>query len=136
MDRRLTCKILKNNCTPWVGLPLPRSNTHVYNHTIQSISSLNPFGQSKSTFIGSLYRKGGNVFINNPGRMIKIAAIPIYGKNPSKIISSGNGVYILLIVPRRYFCGGSFVLCLGVFNFFLCCWHLMYVFILATYWGT
>ena len=32
---------------------------------------------------------------------------------------------LCLLVP---FCGGSFVLCLGVFNF-LCCWHLMYVFI-------
>ena len=26
--------------------------------------------------------------------------------------------FILLIVPRRYFCCGSFVLCLGVFYFF------------------
>ena len=34
----------------------------------------------------------------------------------------------LLIVPRRYFCGGPFVLCLGVFKM-LCCWHLKYVFI-------
>ena len=25
------------------------------------------------------------MFINNPGRMIKMAAMPIYGKNPSKI---------------------------------------------------
>ena len=34
---------------------------------------------------------------------------------------------MLLIVPSRYFCGGSlFVLCLGVQNI-LCCWRLMYV---------
>ena len=35
---------------------------------------------------------------------------------------------VLLIVPRRYFCGGSFCLmswCLKC----LCCWRLMYVFI-------
>ena len=34
------------------------------------------------------------MFINNPGRMIKIVAIPIYGKNLSKIFYSGNGVWI------------------------------------------
>ena len=27
--------------------------------------------------------------------------------------------FIFLIVPRRYFCGGSFVLCLGVFKIFV-----------------
>ena len=26
------------------------------------------------------------MFINNPGHMIKMAAMPIYGKNPSKIL--------------------------------------------------
>ena len=34
-----------------------------------------------------------------------------------------------LIVPRRYFCGGSFILCLGVLKNVLCWWRLMYVFI-------
>ena len=28
------------------------------------------------------------MFINNPGHMIKMAAMPIYGKNPSKIFFS------------------------------------------------
>ena len=32
--------------------------------------------------------------------------------------------FVLLIFPSRYFCGGSLV-----YNFFLCCWRLMYVFI-------
>ena len=27
------------------------------------------------------------MFINNPGHMIKMAAMPIYGKNPSKILN-------------------------------------------------
>ena len=30
-----------------------------------------------------------NVFMNNPGHMTKIAAMPIYGKNPLKIFFSG-----------------------------------------------
>ena len=31
------------------------------------------------------------MFINNPGHMTKMAAMPIYGKYPSKIFSSGTG---------------------------------------------
>ena len=31
------------------------------------------------------------VYINNPGHMTKMATMPIYGKNPSKIFSSGTG---------------------------------------------
>ena len=31
-----------------------------------------------------------NVFINNPGHMTKMAAMPIYGKNPSKIFFAGT----------------------------------------------
>ena len=37
--------------------------------------------------------------------------------------------FVLLIVPRRYFCGGSFCFVRWCLNFFLCCWRLMYVFI-------
>ena len=38
-----------------------------------------------------LWEVGTNVFINNPGHMTKMAAMPIYGKYPSKIFSSGTG---------------------------------------------
>ena len=37
--------------------------------------------------------------------------------------------FVLLIVPRRYFCGGSFCFMSWCLSFFLCCWRLMYVFI-------
>ena len=38
--------------------------------------------------------------------------------------------FVLLIVPRRYFCGGSFCFMSWCLNFFfLCCWRLMCVFI-------
>ena len=31
------------------------------------------------------------MYINNPGDMTKMAAMPIYGKDPLKIFSSGTG---------------------------------------------
>ena len=31
------------------------------------------------------------MYINNPGHMTKMAAVPIYGKNPSKIFFSRTG---------------------------------------------
>ena len=34
---------------------------------------------------------GTKVYINGPGHMTKMAATPIYGKNPSKIFSSRTG---------------------------------------------
>ena len=34
---------------------------------------------------------GTKVYINGPGHMTKMAATPIYGKNPSKIFFSGTG---------------------------------------------
>ena len=37
-----------------------------------------------------LWEGGTNVYINNPGHMTKMAAMPIYGKNPSKIFFSGT----------------------------------------------
>ena len=37
-----------------------------------------------------LWEGGINVFINNPGHMTKMAAMPIYGKNPSKFFFSGT----------------------------------------------
>ena len=39
-----------------------------------------------------------------------------------------NCNFVLLIVPRRHFCGGSFCFMSCVLNS-LCCWRLMYVFI-------
>ena len=65
--------------------PPPRGNIHVYFHNIQTSSPLKPLGQSKPNFMQSIYRMGEtNVYINNLGHMTKMAAMPIYGKNPSK----------------------------------------------------
>ena len=68
-------------------MPPPRGNIHVYYHNIQTSSPLKPLGQSKPNFMEGVI----NVYINNPGHMTKMAAMPIYGKNPSKIFFSRNG---------------------------------------------
>ena len=41
-------------------------------------------------YMNHLWEGGTNVYINNPGHMTKMAAMPIYGKNPSKIFFSGT----------------------------------------------
>ena len=46
MDRRF---MLMENFSPWGGcLPLPRGYIHVYDHNIQTSSSLKPLGQNQS----------------------------------------------------------------------------------------
>ena len=48
----------------------------------QTSSPLKPLSQSKPNFMWSLLGKGErNVYINGPGDMTKMAAMPIYGKN-------------------------------------------------------
>ena len=37
------------------------------------------------------WEEGSKVYINDPGHMTKVAAIPIYGKNHIKIFFSGTG---------------------------------------------
>ena len=41
-------------------------------------------------YMKHLWEGGTNVYINNPGHMTKMAAMPIYDKNPSKIFFSGT----------------------------------------------
>ena len=53
------------------------------------------FSESAWPIKAKLYMKylcegGTNVFINNPGHMTKMAATPIYGKNPSKFFFYGT----------------------------------------------
>ena len=42
-------------------------------------------------YMKHLWEGGTNVYINNPGHMTKMAAMPIYGKKPSKIFSGTTG---------------------------------------------
>ena len=45
--------------------------------------------QSQILYEASIGR-GNQCVINNPGHMTKMAAMPIYGKNPSKFFFSGT----------------------------------------------
>ena len=49
-------------------------------------------------YMKHLQEEGTSVFINYLGHMTKMAAMPIYGKNPSKIFSRGRGG---VVVERR-----------------------------------
>ena len=42
------------------------------------------------------------MFINNPGHMTKMAAMPIYGKNPSKIFFSGTSGQISMKLGMKH----------------------------------
>ena len=67
-------------------MPTPRGNIHVYYHNIQTSSPLKPLGPIEGKFyVKHRYEGGTNVYINNLGHMTKMAAMPIYGKNPSNI---------------------------------------------------
>ena len=79
----------EKNRTPGVGLPPPRGNIHVYYKKYSKIFFSETTWSTKAKFYSKhLWEGGVNVFINNPGHMIKMAAMPIYGKNPSKIFFS------------------------------------------------
>ena len=42
------------------------------------------------------------MFINNSGHMTKMATMPIYGKNPSKIFFSGTGGLISMKLGMKH----------------------------------
>ena len=63
-------------------LPLSRGYIHVYNHYVQTSSSLKPLGQSIPNFMWKPpWEVGKKVYINGTGHMTKMAAMPIYGTN-------------------------------------------------------
>ena len=65
-------------------MPPPRGNIHVYFHNIQTSA----WPIKAKFYVKHLYNGGINVYINNLGHMTKMAAMPIDGKNPSKIFFS------------------------------------------------
>ena len=56
-------------------------------------SSLKLLGHSKPSSLCEASIERGNqcVYLNNPGHMTKMAAMPIYDKNPSKLFSETCG---------------------------------------------
>ena len=65
----------------------PASSVHIFKHLLSETA-----WQIKAKFYMEPPWEGGKkVYINGPGHMTKMAAMPIYGKNPSKIFFSGTG---------------------------------------------
>ena len=56
MDRRIT--FMKTKLSPGGCLSLLFGSIHVYDHNIQTSSSLKPLGQLKLNFMWSILRKG------------------------------------------------------------------------------
>ena len=81
-------KCIIKKMTPGDCLHLPWGYIHVYDHHLQGSFSLKLFGQSKSNFMRSLLGKAERKYINGPGHMTKMAAMPIYGKNLQKYFST------------------------------------------------
>ena len=80
MDRRFMfmVKMSSGGC-----LLLPRVYIHVYDHNIQTSSSLKPLDQSKPIFMWSIVR-GMKVNTNGSGNVTKMATIAINSKNLNK----------------------------------------------------
>ena len=72
----------------WCTSAPPRGNIHVYYHNIQTSCLV-----KAKFYMKHLKELGINVYINYLGHVTKMAAMPIYGKNPSKIFS-GTGLPI------------------------------------------
>ena len=57
----------------------------------------------KAKFYRKHLLEGGiNVFMNYPGHMITMAAMPIYGKNPSKFFFSGTTGLIAMKLDMKH----------------------------------
>ena len=78
---------------PWSGVhPASiRRPASVRRPQFQTSSSLKPLGRSKPILRGVSLGRGTKVCSRHLGHMTKMAAMPIYGKNPSKIFFSGTG---------------------------------------------
>ena len=77
MDRKFM--FMKIFWAQGVVCPCPGA-IHLYDHNIQTSSSLKPLGQSKPNLMWSILRKR-KVCINGQGHMTKIAAMAINSKN-------------------------------------------------------
>ena len=77
---------------PWIRRPSVRRPSVVRPFTFSNIFSSETAWPIKAKFYVEPPWKGGTkVYTNGPGHMTKMAAMPIYGKNPSKIFFSRTG---------------------------------------------
>ena len=62
---------------PWDSI-----HVHVYFHNIQTSMKETTWPIKAKFYVKHLKEGLTNVYINKPGHMTKMAAMPIYGKNP------------------------------------------------------
>ena len=81
-------------------------------HHFQRSSSPKPLGQSKPNFVWSLSWIGEwKINRRGLGHMTKMATIPIYGKNPSKIFFSRTKGPMTLWLGRKHWGLGPIIVC-------------------------
>ena len=86
LSRRLIGELI---VYPWSGIRRPSS---VVRSQCSNIFFSETAGPIKAKFYVEPPWVGGTIFCSrHPGHMTKMAATPIYGKNPSKIFFSGTG---------------------------------------------
>ena len=86
LSQRLTGELIGY---PWIRRP---SVVFVRPSTFSNIFSSETAWPIKAKFyVEPPWEGGTKVYINGPGHMTKMAATPIYGKNPSKIFFSRTG---------------------------------------------
>ena len=86
LSRRLTGELIGY---PWIR---HLSSSSVRPSTISNVFSSETAWPIKAKFFVEHPWEGGTkVYINGPGHVTKMAATPIYGKNPSKIFSRTGG---------------------------------------------
>ena len=90
LSRRLTVELIGY---PWIRRPsVIRRRPSVRPSTFSNIFSSETAWPIKAKFyVEPPWEGGTKVYINGPGHMTKMAATPIYGKNPSKIFYSRTG---------------------------------------------
>ena len=89
LSRRLIGELI---VYPWPGFSPPVVGVIVLPFTISNIfSSETAWPIEVKFYVEPPWVGGTKVYSRHPGHMTKMAATPIYGKNPSKIFYSGTG---------------------------------------------
>ena len=78
-------------CARWAYASTPWQYICIFPLYSNSFSSENTWSNRAKFYVKHLYDRVFKVYINNPGHMTKMAAMPIYGKKPSNIFCSRTG---------------------------------------------
>ena len=91
-SRRLTGVLIGY---PWIRRRR-RLSVRLRPFTFSNVFSETAWPIKAKFYVEPPWEGGTKVYINGPGHMTKMAATPIYGKNPSKISSSRTGGLIFM----------------------------------------